>query len=100
MIEHEREEKRMSTWCYYSKSLFHQYVPRLLITYVPDDKTVTEDMVKRAGYLPKEGSIGETYDVVRLDMEDSPAELIGRIRRSKVERITYADLVAQIDAPL
>jgi len=89
----------MSTWCFYSTDVFAGYTPKLLITDVPEGETVTDDVVARAGYTTT-GGLPESTHVIELSVTDSPADLVGSIRRGNVPRITYAELMKRANAPL
>ena len=94
----------MSTWCVYHLihvKTPHQHLPRLLITDVPDGAEVTQDLAERAGYLFSEFDIPWANHVLeQVDAQDSPSDLVARIRDGDFECITYADLVARAEAPL
>jgi|YNPBryantNP2012_1023418.scaffolds.fasta_scaffold83531_1 hypothetical protein len=94
----------MATWCVYH--LIHvrtpwQYIPRLVITDVPDDTEVTTDLLERAGYQYEEfGVPWANHGVERLDPKSSPSDLVARVRNGAGERIRWSDLVARAEAPL
>jgi hypothetical protein len=79
----------------------HQHIPKLVITEVPEGETVTQDLVERAGYMFGEFNVPWANHVLeQVDVKESPADLVSRIRQGEGERITYADLGARAEAPL
>ena len=94
----------MAIWCVYH--LIHvrtpyQYIPKLVITDVPEGEAVTEDLLERAGYMFGEFNVSWANHVITLvDVRESPADLVARIRQGEVERIAWPSLVARATAPL
>lgn len=91
------------TWCVYHLihvTTPHRHLPKLVITDVPDGSRVETDTLERAGYVFSEfGMPWANHVLCRVDA-DSPADLVGRIRRGEGDRLTYAELVAQAAAPI
>lgn len=70
----------------------YHYIPRLVITDVPDDAVVTADMLQSAGYtFGKYGVLRPNYGLARLG-GDSPGDLVARIRHGEGECITWDEL--------
>lgn len=93
----------MATWCVYHLIHVrtpHQHIPKLVVTDVPEGASVDEDTVQRAGYLFSEFGIPFANHVIERVDQDSPSDLVGRIRSGEGERITWADLKAKAEAEL
>lgn len=93
----------MSTWTVYHlihARTPHQHLPKLVVTDVPDGAAVDQDAVERAGYLFQEFNIPWANHVLAEVGQDSPSDLVGRIRNGEGERITYVDLKARAESPL
>lgn len=88
----------MATWCVYylvHVTMPYHYLPRLVITDVPDDATVTADVLQSAGYpLGKLGILRPNYGIARLG-EDAPRELVQRVREGEGDCVAWDDLVRQ-----
>lgn len=79
----------------------YQHIPRLVITDVPKDEEPTKELLERAGYQYGELNIPWANHVLaEVNAKNSPSDLVAKIRQGKGERITWADLVAQAEAPL
>ena len=96
--------EKMSTWCVYHLIHVrtpHLHIPKLVISDIPADETVTTDLLERAGYQFGEFDVPWANHVLeQVGVKDSPADLVARIRQGDGERIVYTDLVAQAEAPL
>ncbi len=93
----------MATWVVYHLihvRMPHQHIPKLIITDVPEDVRVTRDLVERAGFAFGEFGIPWANHALEQVGPDSPADLVGAIRRGEGERIRYSDLVEMANAPL
>ena len=94
----------MSTWCVYHLIHVrtpHQYIPKLLITDVPEDEEVTTELLERAGYQFEEFNIPWANHVLaQVDARESPSDLVARIRKGGFDRITFSDLAAKAAEPL
>lgn len=93
-----------TTWCVYH--LIHtrtpyQHIPKLLITEVPQNVKITEDIIERAGYLFGEFNIPwANHVLVEVDMKESPSDLVARIRKGNFSENTYAELVELAEEPI
>ncbi|MCL6478503.1 MAG: hypothetical protein K6T65_08800 [Peptococcaceae bacterium] len=88
----------MKTYCVYHFIHIHtpyRYLPKLVITNVPDDVMVTEDLVDRAGYDFSEFGIPwANHYLTVVDPVDSPADLVRRIKRKEYDEIlNYDELI-------
>lgn len=94
----------MATWCVHHLIHVrapHQHIPKLVITDVPDDVDLSTDLLERAGYLFGEFNIPwANHVLIRVNVQDSPPDLVARIRQGQGERITYEELVEKANAPL
>lgn len=95
----------MSTKSYVVYHLLHQrtpyeYIPKLVVTDVPDGAELTRDLFARAGYEFSEFGIPwANHDVWPVNA-GLPADLVRRLRNYSGEVIAYGDLVAKANAPL
>ena len=79
----------------------HQYIPKLVITDVPDGDEPTEELLERAGYQFGEFNISwANHALEKVDAKGSPSDLVARIRQGDGERIAWRNLVARAEAPL
>ena len=79
----------------------YQCIPKLVITDVPDDAELTEELLERAGYQFGEFNIPwANHALEKVDVKESPADLVARIRNGEGERIAWPNLVARAEAPL
>jgi hypothetical protein len=96
--------RKIATYAVYHMIHIHtpyKYIPKLLIRDVPDSEKVTTDLLERAGYQFGEFNISwANHGLVKVDVKESPADLIARIRQGEGERITWSDLVAKAESPL
>lgn len=94
----------MATWCVYHLIHVrtpHQYIPKLVITDVPDGEEVTEELLERAGFMFSEFNIPwANHGIMRVSAQESPPDLVARIRQGFGERIAYSELVTRAEAPL
>ena len=94
----------MATWCVYHLIHVrtpHQHIPQLVITDVPEDAEITRDLLERAGYQFGEFGIPWANHVItRVDAQESPADLVARIRNGAWRWIAYGDLVSRAFEPL
>jgi len=94
----------MATWCVYHLIHVrtpHQYIPQLVITDVPEDAEVTKDLLERAGYQFGEFNIPwANHGIMRVDAQESPADLVARIRNGQGRWIAYNDLMSKAFEPL
>jgi hypothetical protein len=94
----------MSTYCVYHLIHVrtpHQHLPKLLIADVPEGEEVTEELLERAGFSFGEFGVNWANHVLtEVNAQDSPSDLIARIRQGEGDRIDYADLKARAEAPL
>jgi hypothetical protein len=85
----------MKTWCVYHFIHVHtpyRYIPKLIITGVPEGETVTKDLLSRAGYQYQEfGLPWANHAVTQVDPQESPADL---------QEITWAELLNRATTPL
>ena len=94
----------MSTWCVYH--LIHvrtpyQHLPKLLVTDVPEGENVTQDLRERAGYQFGESNIAWANHILEeVNAQESPSDLVARIRQGGFERMTYAELLERANDPL
>ena len=79
----------------------HKHIPKLVVTDVPDDAELSEELLERAGYQFGEFNIPWANHVLeQVDVKTSPSDLVARIRQGDGERIAWADLLAQAESPL
>jgi hypothetical protein len=71
-----------------------------LITNVPDDITITEELLERAGYEFGEFGIPWANHVIAKVTNQSPSNLVAALRNGVYERITYEELVAKAEEPI
>lgn len=94
----------MNSYCVYHfihATTPYRYIPRLVIDDVPVEHGPDKQLIERAGYNFSEFGIPwANHGIMRLDPQESPADLVGAIRRGEVERITYDELVALAESPL
>lgn len=94
----------MATWCVYHLIHVrtpHLYLPKLVISAVPEDVRLNIDLLERAGFQFGEfGVPWANHFLERIDLKNSPSDLIARIRNGEGEHITYDELVARAEAPL
>ncbi|MBI4504964.1 MAG: hypothetical protein HY691_05465 [Chloroflexi bacterium] len=88
----------MATWCVHylvHVTTPYTYVPRLVITGVPDDAVVTADLLQGAGYtLGKLGILRPNYGLARLG-EEAPRDLVQSVRQGEGEHVSWDDLLCQ-----
>lgn len=94
----------MSTYCVYHLIHVrtpHQHLPKLLVTEVPEGAEVTEELLEQAGYQFGEfDTAWANHVLTEVDAQESPSDLVARIRQGEGDHITYADLVAKAEEPL
>ncbi|WP_322799354.1 hypothetical protein [Thermoflexus sp.] len=78
----------------------HEHIPVLVIRDVPEGERITVGLLERAGFRYGEfGSPWANHYITRVN-EDSPSDLIARIRMGEGRRISYEELVRRASAPL
>ena len=84
-------------WCAYRvvRTAFPpQYIPRLIITDVPPEVEITEELLQMAGYCLERFTPWVNHRVI--DFDEFPADLLERVRGggSDIECITFSELQA------
>jgi hypothetical protein len=92
------------TWCVYHLihvQTPHQHIPKLVITEVPESETVDTDLLERAGFQFGEFGIPwANHMLEEVDVKESPADLVARIRQGEGEYETFASIERLAEAPL
>ncbi|MDW8068547.1 MAG: hypothetical protein RML46_06520 [Anaerolineae bacterium] len=77
-----------------------QHIPVLVIRDVPEGERVTVGLLERAGFRYGEfGSPWANHYITRVN-EDSPSDLIARLRAGEGRWISYQELVRRASEPL
>jgi len=87
----------MANWCVYKvvRTFPHYYKARLVITEVPPEENITEELLQRAGYSFESSVPWVNHGVAPFE-EMFPAEMLEQVRSGSamVECITYKELQA------
>jgi len=84
---HLQAKPNTTTWVVYACTP-RRHLPRLVIVNVPEDVELTWEVIERAGFLFEDAEVLEKID------NDTPSDLIGRIRMGDTLTIAYEQLLA------